>query len=100
MKTLTFRISDKAFELLNKIHDSGSAEYRDTQYESLEDFTNSAEFVNGFMSIDSFLKRNFNGTYYLITELLLFGLVDIDDMCWHTTYVITDFGKHIISTEN
>jgi hypothetical protein len=100
MKTLTFRISDKAFELLCQIHDSYSAEYRDTQYESLDDFTNSEECKNGFMSTDSFLKRNFNGTYYLIPELLLFGLVDMDDMCWHTTYVITDFGKHLLSTED
>ena len=100
MKTLTFRISDKAFELLCQIHDSGSAEYRDTQYESLDVFTNSTEFKNGFMSIDSFLKRNFNGTYYLIAELLRFGLIDIDDMCWHTTYVVTDFGKFLISKED
>lgn len=100
MKTLTFRISDKAFELLNNIHDSGSAEYRDTQYESFDVFTNSEEFKNGFMSIDSFLKRNFNGTYYLIPELLQFGLVDIDNMCWHITYVISDFGRFILSQED
>lgn len=100
MKTLSFRISDKAYELLKKINDSGNAEYRDTQYESLEDFENSQEFKSGFMTTDSFLRRNFGGTYYLIAELDLFGLIQLDDMCWHTTYVISDFGKHIISTEN
>ena len=100
MKTLSFRISDKAFELLKKINDSGSAEYRDTQYKSLEDFKISEEFKSGFMSTDSFLRRNFGGTYYLIDELALFGLIQLDDMCWHTTYVISDFGKYIISTED
>jgi hypothetical protein len=100
MKTLSFDISDEAFDLLNNIHDFGVAEYRDIQYKSIEDFKLSLEYSNGFMSTDSFLKRNFGGTYYLIPELLEFGLVDIDNMCWHTTYILTNFGKYIISKED
>jgi hypothetical protein len=38
MKTLTFQISDEAFELLEKINKVGYAEYRDTNYSSLEEF--------------------------------------------------------------
>jgi hypothetical protein len=100
MKTISFNISDDAFELLKKINDSGFAEYRDTQYNSIEDFKDSDEFKNGFMSVESFLKRNSDGTHHLINELLQFNLVDIDDMCWHITYILTDFGKFVISKES
>ncbi len=99
MKTISFNISDEAFELLKKIYEFGSAEYRDTRYYSVEDFKISDEFKNGFMTVDSFLKRNFGGTYYLIEELLQFNLIDSDDMCWHITYILTDFGKFVASKE-
>lgn len=100
MKTISFNISDEAFELLKKIHDSGFAEYRDTRYYSIEDFKASDEFKNGFMTEETFLKRNFGGTYYLIEELLQFNLIDSDYISWHTTYILTDFGKFVISKEN
>lgn len=97
MKTISFNISDEAFDLLTNLNISGAAEYKDIHYNSIEDFKLSMEYSNGFMSTDSFLKRNFNGTYYLIPELLQFGLIVIDNMCWHTTYILTDFGKYIVS---
>ena len=62
MKTLTFQISDEAFALLIEIG-NGSAEYRDTEYPTLDDFKNSSYFKKGLRSEQSFLNRNYGGTY-------------------------------------
>jgi len=93
--TLTFEISEESFELLKKL-ENRSAEYRDTEYNTLEDFKNSEEFKSGLRTEKWFLNRNFNGTYYLIDELLKYGLVEDDGLSWHPTYIISDFGKEIL----
>lgn len=93
MKTITFNISEEAFELLNSIKKSGYAEYRDTKYETLEDFKNSND--KNYQSEESFLARNHNGTYYLVEELLKYNLIDSSEDAWHVTYVLTDFGKQV-----
>jgi hypothetical protein len=95
MKTITFQISDEAFELLTKIG-NGAAEYRDTKYNTLEDFKNSDEYKTGFRTEEGFLDRNFGGTYHLIDELSRYGLVDLDEMSWHLTYILTDLGKQAL----
>jgi hypothetical protein len=95
MKTITFQISDEAFELLQKIG-NGAAEYRDTEYNTLEDFKNSDKYKTGLRTEEWFLNRNFNGTYHLIDELSRYGLVDSDGMSWHLTYILTDLGKQAL----
>ena len=95
MKTITFQISDEAFELLTKIG-SGGAEYRDTEYNTLEDFKNSNEYKIGLRTEEWFLNRNFGGTYHLIHELSRYGLVESDGMSWNLTYVLTDLGKQAL----
>ena len=89
-------ISDAAFKLLKDIEKKGHAEYRDTEYRTLEDFKNSEEYKSGSRTIEWFESRNFFGTYYLIPELTRYNLVDNDFDAWHLTYEITDIGKEMI----
>lgn len=97
MVKLTFHISPEAYELLVNIGKTGGAEYRDTEYLTLKDFKErgvSSELE--YRTEEWFLKRNFGGTYYLITELIKYGLVDMDYDAWHQTYILTDFGEEIL----
>lgn len=94
MKQITFSISDEAAQLLKDIAEKGQAEYRDTNYETKEDFLNDAS--NTGQSLESFLRRNFGGTYYLIGELLKHNLIDTHEMAWHPTYVLTELGKEAL----
>lgn len=94
MRKFTFELTEEAYQLLLSIKKEGYAEYRDPRYENLEEFKND---VNNYMSDDSFLDRNHNGTYYLISELLKYNLVDSDGESWHITYILTDFGKELVS---
>jgi len=95
MVKLSFEISDEAFDLLKKFGD-GHAEYRDTEYSTLEDFKKSETFTHKVRDEQWFLKRNFNGTYHLIPELTKYGLVELDYDSWHKTYFVSDFGKEIL----
>lgn len=96
MKTLTFQISDDAYNLLLKIDKEGYAEYRDTEYKTLKDFINSDEHNVQNRTVDWFMARNFDGTLQHIPELLKLGLVKFDDMAWHYTYVLTILGKQVL----
>ena len=96
MVKLTFEISEEAFELLKEIEKKGSAEYRDTEYESESDFLSSTEFETKLRTLDWFLTRNFNGTFGKAQELYKYGLVESDFVSWYLTYVISDFGKEIL----
>jgi hypothetical protein len=103
MKKITFEISDEAFNLLKKLN---AAEYRDTEFETLEDFKNSEEYKSGKKTEEWFLNRNYGGTLYLIRELEECGLVEHDCESWHITehdceswhitYIVSDFGKKIL----
>ena len=93
---LSFEISKDAFELLKHINEKGSAEYRDSEWATLDDFKRSEVFLDGRRNEEWFLERNFNGTSYLIDELYNYGLVDNDGESWHLTYVVTDFGKEVL----
>lgn len=97
MKTLQFNISDEACELLKSIK-KGGAEYRDTEYLTLQDFKESQVYKDGLRTEQHFLNRNYGGTLYLIEELEHFGLVESDGMSWHITYVLTPFGKEMLET--
>ena len=96
MKTLSFQISDEAYNLLVKINKEGYAEYRDTQFDTLKDFINSDLHNVEGKSVDWFMSRNFDGTYRHIPELLDIGLIKFDEMSWHDTYVLTKLGKIIL----
>ena len=90
---LSFEVSKLAADLLLKIHQAGSAEYRDNEWKTLEDFKSSDQ---SHRSDQWFLSRNFGGTYWLLDELLQYGLVESDGESWHLTYVLTDFGREIV----
>lgn len=96
MKTLThtFHISDDAWKLLLSIQKEGYAEYRDTRYDTLEDYL--ADFPDGK---ERFLARNHGGTYHLVGELLKYNLItDVED-AWHITYKVTELAEDLIAIE-
>jgi hypothetical protein len=95
MKTLTFDISDEAYDLLLKIKKEGYAEYRDNQFETLDDFINSDLYTVQNKSVDWFMSRNFDGTYKFIPELKRYGLIKLNEMSWHDTYVLTLLGNKV-----
>lgn len=89
-------ISDEAFELLKDMEKLRGIEYRDSQYETTEEFLNSTLYKDNGKTLEWFHERNHNGTYHLIGELETANLVDMDDMSWHPTYELTDFGKKVL----
>jgi hypothetical protein len=96
MKKITFEISNEAFDLLVSMKEK-YAEYRDTEYLTLKDFTEKEE--RNKLDIERFLNRNHNGTYYLISELLNYNLVEDYENSWHQTYKLSDFGKTVTEKE-
>lgn len=99
---IEFEISDKSFEVLKDIHKAGYAEFRDSRYESLEEFKNSEDFVSegeGMHTESWFKRRNFCDRKDL-NDLLENGLIDDDGESWHMTYIVTDRGKKIIEKYN
>ena len=101
MKTFThtFEISDEAYALLLSIQKEGYAEYRDTRWESLEDFRADDDETK-WRSEEHFLERNHGGTFYLIGELLKYNLIDDVEESWHLTYELSDFAKELLSLQN
>ena len=96
--TVKIELSKQAFELLKYIKENDCAEYRDTEFDTKEDFLKSDDYLVNNRSLEWFLARNSNGTFYLIDELLEYGLVDSGDgMSWHTTYYITKLGNQLIN---
>lgn len=72
MRKITFEISEEAYQLLLSIKKDGYAEYRNTLC---------------------------NSTYYLIGELQKYNLVENNMDSWYPTYILTDFGKDMVSKE-
>lgn len=96
-KTLTIEFSNEEVQLLKDINKEGYAEYRDPEYETVQDFVASPDFQSNTRTVESFKARNFNGTYHLIDKLLKHSLIQMDDMGWHTTFVMTDDGKAVLT---
>lgn len=96
MKTLQFKISDEAYNLLKDLNKGHSAEYRDTHLQTVDDFLASEDYLNNYRTLESFLGRNHGGTLKPMYELSEYGLVDLDYDAWHQTYIITDFGKKVL----
>ena len=90
-----FEISEAAFNLLKEIEKVGYAEYRDPEFENLEEYFKKVK-DSDFLTKEEFLSRNFGGTYYLVDGLLKFNLIESDSMSWHTTFVVTEIGKEIL----
>ena len=96
MIKLEFEISEKAYKLLLKINEKGCVEYRD-RYNNIKEFKESDDYKAGYMEVDLFLARNFGGTLGTADELLEYNLIENDFDAWHNTYVVSDFGKSVIS---
>lgn len=96
MKTLQFEISDEAYNLLKSLSEGVFAEYRDTRIETADDFFKSEEYFKYDKTLEWFLSRYHGGTLKLMYELSEYGLVELDYEAWHTTYIITDFGKKVL----
>jgi hypothetical protein len=94
---LSFEVNEDSFNLLKTIDEIGSAEYRDHEWDTLEDFKKSDVFLNGTRTEEWFLERNFGGTYYLIDDLIGHGLVESDGESWHLTYVVTNLGRTVLN---
>lgn len=92
-----FKISQPAWELLLSLNDTVNyAEYRDTEYTTLEEFKSSDGFKEGRRTEEWFLNRNHDGTLYLMEELADYDLVENDYDAWHLTYKISKRGRSII----
>lgn len=98
MKELNHKIeiSEEAFKLLLDIDKADLAEYRDTEYSSLEDFLENRSVDEENETEEWFLNRNFNGTYYMIYELAEAELIDLQYLCYFITYTVSDKGREII----
>ena len=93
---LSFEINEDSFNLLKKINENGCAEYRDDEWNTLEDFKKSDQFLNGVRTEEWFLKRNFGGTAYLLDDLIGYGLIKSDEESWHLTYIVSKLGKKVL----
>jgi hypothetical protein len=89
---IEFEITDKSFELLKKIAEAGQAEFRDSNYESLEDYLSSDDETK---SKERFDNRNFCDLKDL-NELITYNLLDTHEMAWHLTFIVSDFGKEML----
>lgn len=78
-------ISKEELDLLRKIHTNG--------YADLADFQNKND---GFRTEESFLGRNFNGTFSLALGLLEKWLIDYVEDSWHITYKVSDFALKML----
>ena len=76
MRKITFEISEEAYQILLSIKKDGYAEYRNTRYDD-----------------------RYDDTYYLIGELQKYNLVENNMDSWYPTYILTDFGKEMVSKE-
>lgn len=94
---LSFEVNEDSFNLLKTIDKMGFAEYRDHEWDTLEDFKKSDIFLDGKRTEEWFLTRNFGGTYYLIDDLFDHGLVESDGESWHLTYFVTNLGKTVLN---
>jgi hypothetical protein len=94
---LSFEVNEDSFNLLKTIGKMGFAEYRDHEWDTLEDFKKSDVFLDGKQTEEWFLARNFGGTAYLLDDLVEHGLVESDGESWHLTYVVTNLGRIVLN---
>lgn len=97
--TYNFEISDAAFALLRQIFEIGSVEYRDPEFENLEQYRRNIR-PDDSLTESAFLIRNFEGTFDIAMELLDRGLIEPDGMAWYSTFQVSTFGKTILEQNN
>lgn len=93
---VTLLLSQQEYDLFFAIAKAGRAEYRDTEFETVNDFKNSGVF-SGIWTLEWFMERNFNGTFYLINGLLENHLIEPVEEAWHSTYKLSDFGRKVMT---
>ena len=92
MRKITFEISEEAYQLLLSIKKDGYAEYRNTRYANPKGKINKRIVLNSSDDEES-------NSYYLIGELQKYNLVENNMDSWYPTYILTDFGKEMVSKE-
>ena len=73
------------------------AEYRDTQYKCIADLRN--ELMPEPLTderLESFKRRNHNGTFFLLDVLFKYNFIDMHEDAWHFTVVITELGREFL----
>jgi len=94
--TVSFEISEEAFELLKKIGEKVYVEYRDNRVDTIEKFLESDDFKNKHITLESYKNRNFGGTLKLAYELAERDLIEDCEGAWHMSYQISEFGKETL----
>ncbi len=85
------KLTYDAQKLFDRIKEFGYLEYRDSEYKDMHEFTLSEHFDR--LGSKYFYDRNEGGTLYLCKELENLGLIEQNDNSWHTTFVLTNYGK-------
>lgn len=89
-----FELTQDQVNFLKQLKKAKVAEYRDPEYSTLQEFQQSDNRPT-WISDDWFLKRNFNGTYYLVEELYNMKLVKLVEDAWHESYELTDIANKL-----
>lgn len=99
--TLKITITEKSFELLKQIEKAGGAEFRDSEYESLEQFKKSNFFntpiIRDLIRDEEWFKRRNFCDLCDLEELIQNNFIDIGDgMAWNLTYEVSELGKKML----
>ena len=94
-------IYNESISLLFTIYRSGYVEYKDPEFETIDDFKNCKgkkflDFSGKLMTLESFKNRNCGGTYYLIKKLLDNKMIESDYDLKFNMYRISDIGNRIL----
>lgn len=89
-----FELVDEQVNFLKKLKEAKIAEYRDPEYSTFQEFQQDKS-KPGWQTDAWFLKRNFNGTYYLVEELYNMKLVKLVEDAWHESYELTDIANKL-----
>lgn len=92
----SFELSEDAVQLLKDISKAGFAEYRDNEYDDINEWR--LDFPDRDKRPDSwFLARNFGGSHKIAQELFELSLIEDVKGSWHSTYRISQLGKLVLS---
>ncbi len=94
---IILEISDKAIDILKQIKKAGQAEFRDSQYESLEAYKESYGFKQGINTEKHYWTRNFCQLKDL-KELECAGFIEHNLDSWHITFVVTELGDKVLNS--
>lgn len=95
-----FEISDESIELLKRIKSEGGAEFRDSEYNNVEEFKKDSMYGTSLGEDKTrdeayFFRRNFCNQDEL-KQLVKYNFIDCDGMSWNLTYTITDIGEEVL----